>query len=125
MKRIRSIYHALLIGILSASSFAIERTERIESNQSSHYIGKLAEICGVVHQVKNIKKQTYINLDGRYPNQKLAILIWNDDLNLIVDKIGRLDKFIGNRVCVKGVIDSYKGTPQINLSDPSNIQIQH
>lgn len=101
MKLIHSIYHALLIGILSASSFAIERAERIESNQSSHYIGKLAEICGIVHQVKNIKKQTYINLDGRYPNQKLAILIWNDDLNLIVDKIGRLDKFIGNRVLCK------------------------
>lgn len=106
---------------LSLPSFAIDR---IESYKAAYYMGKNVEVCGKVLQVKNVKKQTYLNLDGRYPQQKLAVLVWNDDLNQIVNKIGRLDKLENSRICVTGIVDSYKGNPQIILKESNNILVQ-
>ncbi|MGY4675112.1 hypothetical protein ACWIVU_05650 [Ursidibacter arcticus] len=121
MKIVKPTFIGLCLTTLSVFSFA---TDKIESYKAAYYIGKSVEVCGNVSQIKNVKKQTYINLDGSYPHQKLTILVWNDDLNQIVNKIGRLDRLEKSRICVKGVVDDYKGNPQIILKTPDNIQVQ-
>ena len=51
---------------------------------------------------------TFINLDAAYPNQIFTILVWGDDRQ----KVGELPRE-GSRVCATGVIQEYRGVPEI------------
>lgn len=58
-----------------------------------------------------------MNLGSAYPNQDLTIVIWSSDEN----NFGDLTSFEGKDLCVTGEIGSYKGIPQIQLKNTSQI----
>jgi DNA/RNA endonuclease YhcR with UshA esterase domain len=62
-----------------------------------------------------------LNLDEPYPSQIFTIVIWGSERA----KFGEPEtKYRDRRVCAKGVIKSYRGTPEIEASEPSEIEIQ-
>lgn len=91
--------------------------QNINAKSASQYLGEYKIVCGSVAQVKSFTKGTYLNLGSAYPNQDLTIVIWSSDEN----NFGDLTSFEGKDLCVTGEIGSYKGIPQIQLKNTSQI----
>ncbi len=93
------------------------------TEEASGHIGENATVCGIVssgyYARSSRGKPTFINLDGRYPNQAFTVVIWGDHRS----KFGQPErKYTGKRICVTGVIDMYRGIPQIIVNQPAQIQ---
>ena len=102
-------------GLLFGKSYA--------ANEASSHIGENATVCGIVyggHYAKSSKGQpTFINLDGAYPNQKFTIVIWGDDRYKFKSPERRYNN---KKICATGIIESYRGVPQIVVNDKSQIR---
>ncbi len=57
-----------------------------------------------------------INLNAAYPNQVFAILVWGDDRQ----KVGVLPTE-GSRVCASGMIQEYRGVPEIVVTSSGQL----
>lgn len=90
----------------------------IPSSKANQYVGSYGVVCGDVVQVKGFNKGTYLNLGDTYPNQDATIVVWDSDAS----NFDNLDQYEGRSLCVKGTIDSYKGSPQIKLTSVSQLQ---
>ena len=93
------------------------------TNVAGSHIGEHATVCGIVsggHYAKSSRgKPTFINLDGAYPNQNFTIVIWGSER----DQFGSPErKYKHKKICATGVIETYKGIPQIVVQDKSQIK---
>jgi hypothetical protein len=93
--------------------------------QASKYIGKRATVCGKVAGTRYLPRSngqpTFLNLDEAYPNQIFTIVIWGKDR----DKFKTPEDYYRDKnVCVTGKIQSYQGTPEIEATEPTQIQVQ-
>jgi hypothetical protein len=86
--------------------------ETITAADAKNHIGEQATVCGKVVSEKTAAgsrgEPTFINLDSAYPNQVFTVLVWGDDKK----KVGELPR-VASRVCASGVIQNYKGVPEI------------
>lgn len=93
------------------------------TNEASSHIGENATVCGMVsggHYAKTSNGQpTFINLDGRYPNQNFTIFILGKNRHNFSSPER---SYNGKNICVTGIIKMHKGTPQISVSDKSQIR---
>ena len=115
MKSILSILILLSTSLLLSSTYS--------TKEASRHIGEQTTICGTVYSgyyAQNSRgKPTFINLDGRYPNQKFTVVIWGNNRH----KFRSPEKqYNGKRICVTGIIDSYRGIPQIDVSNKGQIR---
>ena len=69
---------------------------KLTSHEAKNHIGEEATVCGTV-------------------------VIWGEDRIKFGDP---LQKYKSHPICVEGVIDSYRGIPQIVARDPSKIRRQ-
>jgi hypothetical protein len=65
---------------------------------------------------------TLLNLGGAYPNQKMTVVIKGSDRKKFKTPPGTL--YVGKTICVKGLIQIYKGRSEIVVTDPQQIVIQ-
>ena len=100
-----------------SSSYESVISNSVPASQAYKHIGSYRVVCGNIVQVKDFSKGTYLNLGATYPNQDATIVIWASDAN----NFGNIYQYEGQDVCIKGTIDSYKGTPQIKLASPSQL----
>ena len=104
----------LATGLLFGGSYA--------TSEASSHIGESATVCGIVsggHYARSSKGQpTFINLDGAYPNQIFTIVIWGSDRHKFSSPERRYND---KRICATGTIDSYRGTPQIVVTNKSQL----
>jgi len=82
-------------------------------------------VCGTVassHYAEKTKgSPTFLNLDEAYPKQIFTIVIWGIERS----KFGKPETTYQNtKVCVTGEITQFKGTPEINATDPTQIVVQ-
>lgn len=119
MKKI-SLVASALAGLLVATAHA-EPT--IDSSKASFYVGNEAMVCGTVYEVKPFSKGTYINMGARYPDQHITFLVWNTDLPKFNARFGELSVFQGARACARGLIEHYKNTLQIKVSNPQFLRL--
>lgn len=75
------------------------------------HIGKNTTVCGEISQISQTSKATYINFGGRYPKQKFSAVIWSNTI---------MPPSEGRNICITGLIESYKGVPQIVISSIEN-----
>ncbi len=105
----------LTTGLLFAGNYT--------TDQAANHIGENATVCGIVtggHYAKSSGGQpTFINLDGKYPNHKFTIVIWGKNRHNFSSPERRYNN---KRVCVTGVIDTYKGIPQIEAISKSQLK---
>ena len=119
MRTLRN-FNALMFSLLMALSPALAQT--ITAADAKNHIGDQATVCGTVVGEKTATSSrgepTFINLDAAYPNQIFTILVWGDDRK----NVGELPR-VGSRVCASGVIQNYKGGPEIVVR--SSGQLSH
>lgn len=97
----------------------------IATSDAKNYIGKTVSICGIVvtatYASRTKGSPTFLNLDKAYPNQVFTVVIWGSDRG----KFGTPENdFRGKSVRVTGVIELYRGSPEIVVKEPSQIVIQ-
>lgn len=93
-------------------------SQKIPAQKAYQHVGDFGVVCGNIAQIKDFNKGKYLNLGANYPNQDATIVVWESDLS----KFSNLYDYNRADICIRGTISSYKGTPQIKLSDPSQIQ---
>ena len=100
----------------SLESYAADSSS-IQASDASNYIGKYKKVCGQVVQIKEFSKAIYLNFGNNYPRQNLTAIVWSSDIS----NFGNLNQYVGNNICISGEITSYRGTPQIELSNLEQI----
>ena len=98
----------------------------ISAAEAANHEGESAKVCGRVASAKyatEVRRQpTFLNLDRPYPDHVFTALIWGSDREAFPYAPEGLE---GKRICVKGVIELYKGKAEIIVTGPSQIQIQN
>ena len=65
---------------------------------------------------------TFLNLDQPYPDTIFTVLIWGTDRGKFAAPPEKV--FDGKTVRVTGKITEYKGTPEVVVRDPAQIQVE-
>jgi hypothetical protein len=102
------------------------QTKKLTAAEAKDHVGERAMVCGQVVSTRYADKSkgqpTFLNLDKPYPNDIFTILIWGSNRS----KFGEPEKTYQDKpVCATGVIRSYRGTPEIEASEASQIEIQN
>ena len=98
----------------------------ITPEEAYKYIGETKTVCGTVasatYAVRSSGKPTFLNLNKPYPNHVFTIVICGSDRGKFKNPPEVF--FKGKEVCVTGLITTYRGKPQIEVSEPSQIKIK-
>ena len=111
--------------VLIAPLLASAQKTHLTARDAKTHVGETQTVCGKVVSTRFASgskgQPTFLNLDEPYPNEIFTILIWGDDrARFGAPETGYRD---GN-VCVTGKITSYRGTPEIVATEPSQIIAQ-
>jgi hypothetical protein len=91
---------------------SISSAQVLTTIKAKAHVGESATVCGKVAGEKTATSSkgepTFINLDAAYPNQVFTILVWGDDRK----NVGEFPH-VGTRVCATGMIQDYRGVPEI------------
>lgn len=114
----------VLLGLVSPFLVSAQ-TKHFAAGEAKNHVGENATICGHVastrYACRSRGQPTFMNLDEPYPNQIFTIVIWGSDRS----KFGEPEtNYRDKQVCATGLIKNYRGTPEIELRDPSAIEIQ-
>lgn len=79
---------------------------------------------GTIDQVVSLKdvrgQPTYFNMDGQFPNHKFTLLLWGSDKDYFREDVFSYE---GKSVKVTGLIETYRGKPQIVIREPEQIEV--
>lgn len=114
----------------------VDKTKDKDSHQvipwekAKDYIGQVKVVEGHVASATwasgSKGKPTFLNIGNPYPNpNRFTVVIWIDHRDKFVKAFPPNPEsyFLSKTVRVRGLITSYKGVPQIELRDPSNIWV--
>ena len=121
MKKVNRV----LLFLLGSSLILAADKPRLTAAQAKEHIGEEAIVCGLVASTRYADtsrgQPTFLNLDKPYPDQLFTIIIWGRNRA----KFGRPEVDLkGKRVCAEGLIESYRGTPQIEAKEPGQITVE-
>ena len=140
MKRLLLVITALLVlvlgGISCAPSAAPAPAETpapappasaISWDEAKYHIGDRLTVCGPVVDIYwasgSKGKPTFLNIGKPYPDpQRFTVVIWIDYRSNFPQPPEKY--YLGKTICVTGLIESYKGSPQIEAQQLSQIQEQ-
>lgn len=120
MRRARLAYFLACCCLLATRTDA---ARPLSAEEAKNHVGENATVCGVVASARHAPEvrgqPTFLNLDKPYPNRVFTIVIWGDDRA----RFGQPDtEYAGKRICVTGVIESYKGRPEIVARQPEQVR---
>jgi hypothetical protein len=124
-RRVIIIFGLFLVLSVAGGFPAFAQEKTITASDAGKFVGQKATVCGIVATTtfasKSKGQPTFLNIDKPYPHQLLTVLIWGSDR-------GKFEKspetLSGKEICVTGVIESYKGRPEIIVKDPSQITVK-
>jgi DNA/RNA endonuclease YhcR with UshA esterase domain len=116
----------LVFVFLICASNSIAQQESINPIDAHKYIGMEKTVCGRVasatYAVRTKGRPTFLNLDQPYPKQIFTVLIWGSDRNKFKNPPESF--FRGKRICVTGIIKSFRGKPEIVVRSPEQIIVK-
>lgn len=117
--RFRVILVSVAALLLAAAQSAV-----YSSQSAKDHIGETATVCGTVvggrYAISSRGRPTFVDFDQQYPNSDFTALVWGENRS----KFGRPETaWLNQKVCVTGLIQSYRGTPEIILSDPAQARV--
>ncbi len=111
-----------LVLLATAGSVAFA-DEGLAPSEALHHVGKTARVCGQVasatYAIRSNGQPTFLNLGKPYPDQEFTALIWGARRSAFPYDPESLR---GERICVRGVISTYRGKAQIVVSDPVQLE---
>lgn len=126
MKAIR-LAVLFLFTILLVNSYAqnttkpdsVKAVKIIKTDSVKAYVGKEVIVKGTVSEVTILKSGlTYLNIDGKFPDNKFTALVFKRD----AEPFGDLKVWEKKKVELTGKIDDYKGKAQMILTKPDQIK---
>lgn len=122
----KKIPAVMALYILSFSSVACYAAEsKIEAFKAPFHVGETVMACGSLAEVKHLSNRHYLNLDKRYPNQTLTLLVWDNDYHWFEERFGKIDGFVGRRFCARGKVEEYKNNMQIKVTNPQFLRLMN
>lgn len=123
-------FRFFLLAATIATGFAVQdvqaRSDTIGASEAVHHIGQKKTVCGKVASAffsfRSRGQPTFLNLDKPYPEHVFTAVIWGSDRGQFNEAPERALR--EKRICVTGLITSYRGKPQIKVNSPSQIQLQ-
>ncbi|CAH0129432.1 hypothetical protein SRABI27_03576 [Pedobacter sp. Bi27] len=111
-----------LLLLLIASAFYTKSQTLVLAKDAAQHIGKNVTICDSVYSAKALDKLILINLGGAYPKELITVVINKEDERKFPSEPSSM--FMGNKICVTGIISEYKGKKQILVTDPKQITVK-
>jgi len=90
----------------------------LTSVEARDRVGQHVTVEGVVSEVYFAARATFIDLDGRYPNERLTGVIARGDGFAFPD----LGALRGRRVAMTGTVQLYRGRPEIVLTSANQVR---
>lgn len=118
MINLSPLFAAACIGVcLSAPAYS----DTISPAQAVEYAGQEVVLEGVVSQVSvSGKGTTFLNFGGVYPNEVFYAVIFANNSDLFPG----VENLEGRNVAVTGMIEIYKGKPEILLTSPDQLELR-
>jgi DNA/RNA endonuclease YhcR with UshA esterase domain len=91
----------------------------IGSAQACTNIGKQVTVTGVVAQVSVKPTFVFLDFDKRYPDSPFTAVVRNSHTN----EFEQLSALKGKSVSVNGTVIEYKGKPEIELTNKSQLKV--
>ncbi len=97
----------------------------VPAAQAASAAGRVVTVCGVLVEVTyrpgTAGRPTFLNFERPYPNPVFVAVVWGE--NRAKFKPAPEQAFqAGSRLCVTGRVDLYRGTAQVEVTDPNQIQ---
>ncbi len=114
MKKIIIVFIASL-----STTFATKAQDtKFSVPEFSKKLGKTATLCDTVYSLKIVNDTlTLLNMGGVYPNQKYTVAVRGNKVNL------NWAILKGKPLCVTGVFIMYKERPEIEVTEPDQINV--
>ncbi|EEW24025.1 hypothetical protein [Rhodobacter ferrooxidans] len=95
------------------------QSETISPQNAVYHVGEQTTVEGAIDQVSVSDKGTiFLNFGGRFPNEVFYAVVFEDYADLFPDA----RDMEGRIVAISGMIEMYKGKPEIILMSPDQIQ---
>lgn len=120
MKRI-ILLAGIFIAITTVKTFS---QTTIATKDAARHLNERVTICDQVYGGKFLSGSnlTLIDVGGNHPNELLTLIIKGDDRKKF--KTPPEDALKGKKVCITGQLMDYKGKPEIEITDPEQINVQ-
>ena len=92
----------------------------VDWRDAAQYYGQQVAVEGMIVRTKNTGKVTFLNFDPDY-RHTLTLVIFSDDAAKF--PVPPDEMFLQRRVRATGVVEEYKGAPEIIISEPEQIEI--
>lgn len=103
----------LIFGISLAVPTLVLALAHIRSTQAEQHVGETDTVCGEVAEVhyaaRSRGRPTFLDFDQPYPDQDFVVVVWGRD----AARFGNLTAYDGKDVCASGLIQAYRGVPEI------------
>lgn len=113
----------LIYLVLLTPTSTFSKTDSITPEQALTYVGQIKTVCGKVassiYASSSNGSPTFLNLNKPYPNHIFTVVIWGS--NRYKFDMSPESYYKWKNICVTGKIGTYKGTPQIEVVEPSQI----
>jgi exonuclease VII large subunit len=114
----QNYFIGIFICLLTISNF-IYGQEKVKSEDAGNYFGKEVIVVGELSQVSTSRSgTTFLNIDGKYPNNKFTAVIFKDYKDVFKD----VKKLVGKKVEIKGKVKEYKGIFEIILEKENQLK---
>ena len=109
------------------SSGQTSDTNQINWNEADGYIGEFVTVCGPVvsayYATSTNGQPTFLNIGKEYPDpERFTALIWGRDLEYF--PFNPDEYYFDKTICIQGLVEEYKGTLEIEVTDPEQIIIK-
>lgn len=112
----------LLVTVLFFICYMAKSQTLILAKDAAQYVGKKVTVCDSVYGAKALEKLTLINIGGAYPKELLTIVVNKEDVAKFPSEPA--SKFLGNNICVTGIVSEFKGKFQIVVTEPKQIVVK-
>jgi DNA/RNA endonuclease YhcR with UshA esterase domain len=106
------------------SPFAYSQNTIIIADEAVNFINKEVVLRGKVIEIyEHFSPKShlfFINIDKKYPENEISILIYED----VANEIKALKNLTNKIVKIKGIVTIYKEKPQIIIKKPEDLQIE-
>ena len=90
-------------------------------------VGDQLEVVGLVVEIKrdfarNRQPYVFINF-GDWRARSFKLVLWSEALDLFENEGFALDSLVGSWLSITGLIQSYQGSPQVEIESPGEIKI--
>ena len=117
----RSLFLAVLFSAFLAT-LAAQTTRVTPGTEAAQHVGQYAAVEGMVVKVFTSKNgNTFLNFGAAYPNQTFTGWI---PRNSPVAADASLSALEGKRVRITGIIERYKGKPEIKIMSKSQVEYE-